>query len=121
MARILVIDDDDQIRTTLHQVLDLEGHEVVNASNGKEGIKLFEENGADLIITDILMPEKEGLETIMDLRKDFPDVKIIAISGGGQIDANSYLSMAKQFGALRTLPKPFELEELLDAVRELLE
>ena len=94
MARILVIDDDDQILRTLHQVLEMEGHEVVDASNGKEGIKLFRENGADLIITDIVMPEKEGLETIMELRRDFPDIKVIAISGGGRVDPESYLTLA---------------------------
>jgi len=121
MASILVIDDDEQILRTLHQVLEIEGHEVVDASNGKEGIRLFKENGADLIITDIVMPEKEGLETITELRRDFPDVKIIAISGGGRVDPESYLKLAKGFGALRTLTKPFEREELLEAVRELLE
>ena len=121
MARILVIDDDDQILRTLHQVLEMEGHEVVDASNGKEGMRLFREQGAGLIITDIVMPEKEGLETIMELRRDFPDIKIIAISGGGRVDPESYLTLAKGFGALRTLAKPFEREELLVAVRELLE
>jgi len=94
MARILVIDDDDQILRTLHQVLEMEGHEVVDTSNGKEGIKFFRENGADLIITDIVMPEKEGLETIMELRRDFPDIKVIAISGGGRVDPVSYLTLA---------------------------
>ncbi len=121
MARILVMDDDEQIRTTIHQVLDLEGHEVIEAPDGKEGINLFKESGADLIITDIVMPEKEGLETITELRRDFPDIKIIAISGGGRGDPKSYLTLAKGFGALRTLTKPFEREELLEAVRELLE
>lgn len=121
MARILVIDDDDQILRTLHQVLELEGHEVVNASNGKEGIKLFKENCADLIITDIVMPEKEGLETIVELRRDFPDVKILAISGGGQVAPESYLTLAKHLGALRTLPKPFERDQLLAAVNAMME
>lgn len=120
MARILVIDDDDQIRRTLCHVLEIEGHEVVNASNGKEGIRLFKENGADLIIADIIMPEKEGLETIMELRRDFPDVRIIAISGGGQVAPEPYLVLAKQLGASRTLAKPFEREELLEAVQALL-
>ncbi len=120
MARILVIDDDEQIRKTIHQVLELEGHEVVVASNGKEGIKLFKESGANLIITDIVMPEKEGLETITELRRDFPDVKILAISGGGRGDPESYLTLAKVFGAVRTLTKPFQRAELLEAVNETL-
>jgi DNA-binding NtrC family response regulator len=121
MARILVIDDDYQILQTLHQVLALEGHEVMDASNGKEGLERFREHGADLVITDIVMPEKEGLETIMELRKAHPGVQIIAISGGGQIDPDAYLKMATQFGAVRALPKPFGREELLEAVRSLLD
>ena len=120
MTRILVIDDDQQILQTLHQVLALEGHEVVDASNGKEGLERFREHGADVVITDIVMKEKEGLETIMELRKADPGVKIIAISGGGKIDPDAYLKMAKQFGAVRALPKPFGREELLEAVRSLL-
>ncbi len=120
MAHILVIDDEDQVRATLGQMLAREGYEVVVAPNGKVGMQLFREQGAHLIITDIVMPEKGGLETIMELRRDFPDVKIIAISGGGRVDPESYLTLAKGFGALRTLAKPFEREELLEAVRELL-
>jgi DNA-binding response OmpR family regulator len=121
MARILIIDDDEQIRSTLQQVLELEGHEVVDAPDGKVGLQLFREEGADLVITDIIMPVKEGLETIMELRNDYPGVKIIAISGGGAIDPHVYLHYAKEAGAMRTLPKPFEREELLQAVGELLE
>ena len=121
MACILIIDDDIQILKLLREMLKREGHKVVEAPDGKKGIRLFKENGADLILTDIIMPEKDGLETIMELRKDSPNVKIIAISGGGRIEAEPYLNMAKQFGALRTLRKPFQREELLQAVGELLE
>lgn len=85
----IIIDDDHQIRTTLHQVLELEGHEVVDASDGKEGIRLFKENVVDFIITDIVMPGKEGLETIMERRRDLPEGKIVAISGGGRVDPES--------------------------------
>ncbi len=120
MARILIIDDDPQILDMLGQTLEREGHEVVDAPDGKEGLKLYRENPTDLIITDLIMPEKEGIETIMELRRDFPDVKIIAISGGGQIDAEQYLSMAQKLGAQRTFAKPVERDELLKAVRELL-
>ena len=102
-------------------MLELEGHEVVDAPDGKLGLQLFREEGADLVITDIIMPEKAGLETIMELRKDYPGVKIIAISGGGAIEPRVYLHYAKEAGAMRTLPKPFEREELLEGVRELLE
>lgn len=121
MAHILVIDDDDQIRKTLRAVLEREGHEVVEAPDGKVGMRIFQDKGADLVITDIIMPEKDGIETILELRKDYPDAKIIAMSGGGEIEPRVYLRFASQLGALRTLVKPFEREELLTAVQELLE
>jgi len=120
MGKILVIDDDEQISRTLHQVLEMDGHEVLDAPNGKEGIKLFEEHGADIIITDIIMPEKEGLETIEELREYDPDLKIIAISGGGSFDPRIYLNIAENLGAMRSLVKPFSREELLATVKELL-
>ena len=120
MKRILIIDDDDQFLSMLRQMLERNGYRIVEASNGKEGIKLYRENPTDLIITDLIMPEKEGIESIIELRQDFPDVKIIAISGGGRINPNQYLSMAKTFGANYTFAKPFERKELLHAVGELL-
>jgi YesN/AraC family two-component response regulator len=103
------------------QILRREGYEVVEALNGKAGLKLYRENPTDLIITDLIMPEKEGLETIMELRRDFPDVKIIAISGGGKIDGEEYLFMAQKFGVQRTFAKPVARADLLKAVRELLD
>jgi CheY-like chemotaxis protein len=120
MALILIIDDDNQFRAMLREMLERAGYEVVDAPDGKEGIKLYREKAADLIITDIVMPEKEGIETIMELRRDFPDVKIIAISGGGRLDSGQYLIMAKSLGALYTFTKPVEREKLLQAVEELL-
>ena len=121
MARILIIDDDEQILRTLHQVLEMEGHEVLDAPNGKEGMKIYEKRGADLVITDIVMPEKEGIETIKELQEDNPDLKIIAISGGGTVDPRVYLHLAENLGAMRTLVKPFTREQLLTAVSDLLE
>jgi CheY-like chemotaxis protein len=118
---ILVIDDDDQLRGMLREMLEHAGYEVADAPNGKEGIRLYRENPADLVITDIIMPEKEGIETIMDLRREFPEVKIIAMSGGGTIEAEKYLRMAKGLGAVRTLTKPIERKELLEAVREVID
>ncbi|HLC15607.1 MAG TPA: response regulator [Thermodesulfovibrionia bacterium] len=103
MAKILIIEDEDHIRTLLGTMLEQEGYEVLTAQNGKEGIKVFHSNQIDLIITDIFMPEKEGLETITELKKEFPDVKIIAISGGGQKGNLSFLTIAKHIGANRTL------------------
>ena len=120
MAQILIIDDDDQLRLMLRKTLERSGYEVVEAPNGKEGIKRFREMPCDLVITDLIMPEKEGIETIVELKKDFPDVKIIAISGGDRSKPESYLNLAKQLGAKRVFPKPIDREELLNAVRELL-
>jgi len=120
MARILIIDDDAQLLAMLRQTLEREGYEVVEASDGKAGLKRYHENPTDLIITDLIMPEKEGIETITELRRAFPDVKIIAISGGGQVDPGQYLSIAKSFGVQYTFAKPVERNELLKAVRDLL-
>ena len=121
MARILIIDDEDQPRRMLQQVLIRAGYEVIEARDGNQGLQLFRASPTDLIITDILMPEKEGLETIIDLRREFPAVKIIAISGGGRTGNLNFLEVAKRLGAQRTLQKPFELQEMIAAVRELLQ
>ncbi|MEJ2656238.1 MAG: response regulator [Desulfobacterales bacterium] len=121
MARILIIDDEAMMRDLLVQILGREGHETVTASSGRDGIKIHQENPADLIITDIIMPDKEGIETIMELRRNFRDVKIIAMSGGGRIDSETYLHIAKTIGAIKTIAKPFYRKELLEKVQELLE
>ena len=121
MARILIIDDDIQFRSMLRQVLEREGYKVVDASDGKRGMRLFRQEQPDLVITDLIMPEKEGIETIIDLRRDFPEVKIIAVSGGGRIGPENYLHMAKDLGAQYTFAKPFDRKEILRAVRELTE
>ena len=120
MGRILLIDDNVQILNMLRQILEPEGYEVVDAINGNEGIRLYREKPTDLIITDLIMPEKDGIETIMELRRDFPDVKIIAISGGGRSHPGPYLKIAKEVGAQYTFAKPVKREELLNAVRALL-
>ena len=121
MVRILIIDDEDQPRRMLQQVLTRAGYEVIEARNGNEGLQYFRARPTDLIITDILMPEKEGLETIIDIRREFPEVKIIAISGGGHTGNLNFLEVAKRLGAQHTLQKPFELQEMLGAVSELLQ
>lgn len=125
MAKILIIDDDISIRQAIRRFLEKEGHEVDEASNGAEGIKIFERAPAELVITDIFMPGKEGLETIMEIQGRYPNVKVIAISGGGDIELTkelkeNFLLTAEQLGA-RTLDKPFELDELLKIIQELLE
>ena len=116
MARILIIEDEDPIRMSLQRLLEHAGYEVDVASDGEEGIGRHRRQPADLIITDLLMPEKEGLETIQEFRRNFPQVKIIAISGAGF----KYLPMASEFGASRTFSKPLEYDELLEAIEELL-
>jgi CheY-like chemotaxis protein len=118
--RILVIDDEEAVRLIVREMLILEGYEVEIAANGKVGLQLFRSDPTDLIITDIFMPEMEGLETIRELHREYPGVKIIAMSGGGESGMLSFLSYAKRFGALRTLRKPFSREELLANVQELL-
>lgn len=121
MARILIIDDEAMMRDLLVNILEREGYETVTASGGKDGIKIYRENPADLIITDLLMPEKDGIETIMELRRDSKDVKIIAMSGGGKIEPETYLQIAKTIGAIETIAKPFDRKELLKTVQKLLE
>ncbi len=121
MARILVIDDDAQVRTVLLKSLERDGYQVMDAPNGKVGMKLFQEEPFDLVITDIVMPEKEGIETIGELRHYFPETKIIAISGGGRnLKANVVLHTAKILGAHCTLFKPFEIEKFLNTVKHVL-
>jgi len=118
--RILVIDDEDLIRELVKEMLEAEGYVVYTAANGKDGVRLYRKELPDLIITDIFMPEMEGLETIQELQRVSPNVKIIAISGGGEKGMLSFLSYAKRFGALRALEKPFSRQELITTVGELL-
>jgi DNA-binding response OmpR family regulator len=120
MAKILVIDDEPSILLMIKKMLEKAGHEVDMALNGKEGMQLFENNKADLLVTDIIMPEKEGLETIVEMRKKYPDLKIIAISGGGRISADGYLPGAKLLGANMVFQKPLIQKEFLEAVSSLL-
>jgi DNA-binding NtrC family response regulator len=121
MARILLIDDDDQFRTLLRKMLEKAGYDdIEEANDGRIGVKLFRQRPFDLVITDIIMPDKEGIETIVELTDDYPQIKIIAMSGGGRIGPQDYLETAKRLGASRTLAKPFNYSELIDTVRELL-
>ena len=120
MARILVIDDDGQVRGAIRRILERAGHTVLDAADGEAGIRVYRERPADLIITDIFMPERDGIETIQQLRREFPGVKIIAISGGDRTRSMDLGKDAELLGASRSLRKPFELTELLKAVSELL-
>ncbi len=120
MARILVIDDDPQLRTLLRRYFERRGYDILEAADGNAGIAVYQTQGADLVITDLIMPGKEGMETIMELRREHPDAKIIAISGGGRVAPQGYLQLAKGVGASKVFSKPFELDQILAAVEELL-
>ena len=116
MALILVIDDDDNIRRMVRRILEAAGHETVEGTGGNQGTRLFAERKPDLVITDIVMPDKEGIETILDIRKIDSDAKIIAVSGGGVDIGLNYLSVAGKLGATAVLAKPFRASELKDLV-----
>ena len=119
MAKILVVDDDKQIRWILCEVIKQIGHEVVEAENGKVALRHLHDAPIDIVITDIVMPEKEGLETIIEMKRDFPDVKIIAMSGGGQWGSHTYLELAEKFKVARTFEKPMNIPVLLSAIESL--
>ncbi len=120
MADILVVDDNVRLRTVLKDILSQAGHRVETASNGIEACERFKRLPFDLLITDIIMPEQEGIQTIVGLRRKHPDLRIIAMSGDGSDTACFYLEMAKEFGADVTLHKPFNRKQVLDAVDGLL-
>ncbi len=121
MARILIIDDNDQFCTMLQKRLELEGYEARSANDGDKGLEMLRHDPVDLVITDMIMPEKEGISTIVEIRRDFPKVKVIAISGGGTVSPGSYLDTAKLLGAARTFSKPMDMSEFLSAVCEVLD
>lgn len=117
MSRILVIDDDDAVRSLIKTLLERKGYEVAEAPDGSEGTRIFRERPADLVITDIFMPEKGGLDTIVELKRDFPEVKIIVISGGGSnMTADGCLLLSEGLGVQQTLHKPLSARELLEGV-----
>lgn len=118
--RILVVDDDASIRRSLQLLLSKEGYEVAEANNGMEAVRLWRDRGADLIILDLLMPEKDGIETIIELLAQSPGARIIALSGGGTTQRLDLLGDAKLLGALLTIEKPFTLAEMIAKVRQAL-
>lgn len=118
MVNVLVIEDDDAVRFSLLEALKSMGHEVASAVNGREGMQMAQEETYDLVITDLIMPEKDGVETILELKIDQPDIKIVAMSGGGQnVDI---MDTTYQIGADCALIKPFSLSDLSDCVRRVL-
>jgi len=118
MPSVLVVDDEDQLRQLIREILEKAGYQVTEARDGKEAVLQYRLAPADVVIMDILMPEQDGLETTSTLRREFPDVKIIAITGSSEmIGILSFLDVAKMLGAHRALQKPFDMQTLLDTVQ----
>jgi len=120
MALILVIDDDEAMRRLIVRTLTTAKHRLVEAPNGQEGMKLVAELKPDAVITDILMPQQEGIQTIREIRELAPEIKIIAMSGGGSSHNLMFLDVARAFGADAVLAKPFKPGELKDTVEQVL-
>lgn len=131
MAKIIVVDDEEDIRNVLKQVLERAGYEVQVAESGKEGLELLKDGGADLVITDVIMPGMDGVSLTREIREKFRDTRILVISGGGNVAPASYepgaisttafLSSAKNAGADQTMTKPFDRQELIRIIGELLD
>ena len=121
MESILIIDDEPQIRSMIRLILERAGYSVMEAADGVEGIRRFRENPVNLIITDLIMPNKDGIGMIIELKKEFPDARIIAMSGGGLNRPEGYLRGAQKLGAACTLSKPINRQELLRVVKDTLE
>jgi len=116
MAHILIIDDEDMVRLTLRKILEQAGHSVTEAADGNLGLEAFKARPPDLVITDIIMPGKEGIETIIEIKRENPDMKIIAISGGGRIGNLDFLAVAGQLGANEVLSKPFQRNDVVTLI-----
>lgn len=114
---ILVIDDQENVRNLIRIWLEREGHVVFEADNGRKGLAAHRRFPVDLVICDLIMPEQEGIETIEHFTNEFPEVGLIAISGGGHIGAHSYLAMAQQLGAWKIFPKPLDMVAMIEAIR----
>jgi len=116
MSSILIVDDEPGIRELLGMILESAGYSVVAAVDGIEAPKIMESRPIDIVITDLLMPERDGIEFITEIRQKYPDVKIVAMSGGGHIARDSYLRIAKNFGAHCLLEKPFSQAGVMKAI-----
>jgi CheY-like chemotaxis protein len=119
MGTVLVVDDEKGVRSLIRKVLERSGHRVVEAGDGNEALTLFRQGGVDYVITDIIMPDKDGIETIATMRRESPTVKILAVSGGGRAHATDLLALAPRAGADAVLSKPFRAADLARAVARL--
>lgn len=120
MADILIVDDDPALRAVMRKVLERHGHQVRDAADGALALRMLHASGADLLITDLYMPEKEGIETIMEARDSFPGLRILAVSGGGTMAPGGPLGDAEALGADASLAKPFSVEDFTETVQRLL-
>ena len=116
VMRVLLIEDDAPVRRIVRKMLERERHEVTEAENGRVGLDRLRESAFDLVLTDIVMPEMDGLETLIELRKDYPDLKVIAMSGGGRTGNMDFLGSAEKLGASAVLSKPFTIDVLATAI-----
>ncbi|PYP41673.1 MAG: response regulator [Gemmatimonadetes bacterium] len=116
MKHILLVDDDELSRGAVRKMLERSGYDVQSTGIGQEALAWYRREPADLVITDLIMPDTDGLEMIQELRRINPAVRVLAISGGGRVDAEEYLSVARKFGAVEVLPKPFTASDLKQAV-----
>jgi len=116
LPRILLVDDDDMSRQAVHRMLERAGFTVESTGDGRRAIETYQPGAFDLVITDLIMPEIDGLEIIQEVRRKDPAARILAISGGGRVQAEEYLSVARKFGAVEVLPKPFASQDLKAAV-----
>jgi len=118
-TRVLVIEDNNDLRSLIQTYLEEEGFEVVAAADGREGLQRQRSDPSEIVVTDIFMPGKEGIETVFDLKREFPATRIIVMSGGPSlVRGMDYLGLARELGAAKTLAKPFTMKQLADAVRE---
>ncbi len=120
MKNILLVDDEESIRRMVRAVLGEEEYVFTEASNGVEALEIMEGQSFDLILTDVIMPDCDGIELVMTVRKKLPDIKVIVMSGGGRVRADHYLNLAEKLGAARVFEKPFNTAELRETVAELL-
>jgi len=120
MAKILIVDDDPQILLFLRRILERDGHEVEEADDGRKAREIYDTKQFDLLVTDVVLPGKEGLDLILELERDYPGIKVIAVSGGDRIEPGYYLELASILGAQHTLAKPFTPDEFLAKVRTVL-
>jgi CheY-like chemotaxis protein len=116
VKKILVIEDNVIVRNTMSRILEAAGYAVVMANDGLQGVESFRKEHPDLVISDIIMPEQEGIATIRQIIGEKPDAKIIAISGGGRIGNTDFLQIAKKMGATDAIAKPFDPDDLLDRI-----